>query len=150
MLLQHESTLFCMRIRDDGGTLRPGVAPLPPSPSPPPGPPPPHPSPHPPPPSPTPPGPAPAPHRTQKARWGAQRTAHGPDVVVSGDLSVARWPTEPVKLPRPNGRGCGQYVRTSAPVRSFWAVVPYGKTVSGVFLISVGFCQPELDFSVLV
>jgi hypothetical protein len=113
----HQSTVFCMRIRDNGGALQPGVAPLPPAPPPgppqppsPPSPSPPHPPPPPPPPTPPapPPPPAPARNRTQVARWSVQPTAHGPDIRVSGAGAVARWPIEPgPHHPIPHGLGCG-------------------------------------------
>ena len=161
-----QSTVFCMQIRDDGGALQPGVAPLPPPappgpplppspPSPPHPPPPPSPPPSPPPPpSPTPPAPAPpapARNRTQVARWSARPMAHGPSIVVSGAGALARWPIAPGHHRAiPQGQGCGQYVSTSTPVRSMWAVVSYGKPEDGwLFLVSVGFCHPGLKFSTL-
>lgn len=74
--------------------------------------------------------------------------AHGPSIAVSSAGVVARWPIEPgPHRPIPEGHGCGEYVSTSAPVRSMWAVISYGKPDGWLFLVSMGFCHPGLDFS---
>ena len=76
--------------------------------------------------------------------------AHGPSIVVSEAGSLARWPIEPGRhRPIPQGHGCGEYVSTSTPVRSIWAVVSYGQPDGWLFLVSVGFCLPGLNFSTL-
>ena len=140
-----QSTIFCMRIRDDGGHLTPGLAPLPPAPAPgpplPPPPPPPSPAPGP----PAPPGPPPVANRTQSAQWNMVASSHGPEVVVH--RKAAQWPLQPSPPHVPNGPGCNQFVTTTTPLRSFWVQVASGMPLEGqAYLAGVGFCDPRLNF----